>query len=331
MSGIKKQTGGATLILTVVLLVSATLMMFYAAQHHMLQQKIIANQNMNSQAYYAADAGIEFGIVYLGQHTSTVATNPTNGFINYGATDSNLTNVQLNNGSKFSIVYTNPTQYNYQLIQITSTGQSADGTATRVLHQQVYSNSPALKYAIVSQSNMVASGNVTVTGQNGVDLGGTFTKSGNIKISQFTQHDATLANMSASALFSSIFGMSTAQMQAQSTYYANSNSINFNALSGKVWINSNVSISGNSTIGSATNPVLIIINGNFTGSGTVTIYGLLYIMGTTTISGNLTLNGGLISQGAITMSGTSAAYSVPMVGVFTSNTYAKVSGSWKDF
>ena len=319
------------LLVTFVLFVAAMLIMIYAANYSVLQQKAASNQYSNNQAFEAADGGLEFGVAYLNTNSSTITANPTNGYIDYGPADSNVTNVSLGNGSHFSVVYTNPTQNNYQLIQLTSTGVSTDGTSTRIVRQQIYSGTSSLKYAITTQQNLTASGNVTITGQNGVDVGGTVTESGNVTVSQTTQNDTTLANMNPSTLFSTIFGVSESQMQSQSTYYANGNSVNYNSLSGTVWINSGISISGNSTIGSQSSPVLLIINGSFTGSGTVTMYGVLYVMGATTISGHFTLNGGLVSQGSITMSGTSSAYNAQIVSQFTTTGFAKVPGSWRDF
>jgi Tfp pilus assembly protein PilX len=328
---VRKQIGAATLLITFVLFLAAIFLMLYAVNFSRLQQKTASNSYNSNQAFEAAEAGLEFGMAYLNTNSATITASPTNGYINYGSANSSLTNVSLANNAKFSVVYTNPTQNNYLLIQVTSTGTSADGSSTRTVRQQVYGGTSALKYAITTQQNFTASGNVTVTGQNGVNAGGTVTGSGNINISQTTANDTALANLSSDTLFSNIFGMSKSSMQSQSTYYASGSGVNYSNLSGNVWINSGVSISGNATIGTQANPVLLIVNGNFTGSGTATIYGVIYVMGTTTVSGNFTVNGGLVSQGSITMSGTSSAYNAQIVSQLTAHGFSRVTGSWKDF
>lgn len=327
----KKQAGMATLVLAVILLIAAMVMTIYATQHGVLQQKSAANQIQNSQAFQAAEAGLETGLAYLNQNISTVTGSQSGGYINYGLSDSNITNISLGNNCRYSVVYTNPTQNNYQLLQITSTGTNADGTSIKIVSQQVYSGMSNLKYSVTTQRNMTTSGTVNITGQYGADVGGTYTQSGNVSISQMTQNDTQLANMSGNALFTNIFGMNKTQMQSQSAYFANTNGINYNNLSGTVWINANVALSGNNTIGTQANPVLLIVNGNLTASGTVNFYGIIYVTGTTTTSGSFNVNGGLVSEGSIVMSGTSSTYNTQIVNQLAPGSYAKIPGSWKDF
>jgi Tfp pilus assembly protein PilX len=331
---VKKQLGAAALILTTILMVAAVLIMIYAANFSMLQQKSSTNQKSNNQAFEAAQAGLQFGLVYLTKNASAIIATKSGGFINYGPSDTNLTNVTLANGSKFSVVYTNPTANNYDLIQITSTGTASDGTGTHTVQELAQSVSGAsLPGTITTQSNVVASGNVSVTGNYAVDAGGSISTSGHVNFSSTNPNDTNLTNMSADDLFTAITGVSKTTMQAQSTYYPNSSGVNYSNLSGNVWINSSVSLAGNTTVGSAANPVLLVVNGNFSGSGTVAFYGLLYVTGTTSLSGTFDLHGGLISEGQITMSGTAATYDSGILKkVLTgTGTYAKVPGSWKDF
>lgn len=326
-----KQKGMSSFVITIMLMIAALLIMLFIAQNTALQTKSSANMYRNAQAFEAAESGIEFGIAYLNDNAATVTANPSNGYINYGPTNSSLTNVALANGSRFSVVYTNPVQNNYTLLQLTATGRNNDNTATDVITQQVSSVSSSLQYALTTQQNLTTSGNVSVTGQYGANIGGSYTHSGNSNISQVTQNDTVLANTPPATLFQNIFGITTTQMQSQSTYYANTSGLNYSSLSGKVWINSNVTVSGNHVIGSTSNPVLLIINGNFTGSGTADVYGILYVMGTITTSGNFTVTGAMVAQGSIIMSGTSSTYNAQLVNGFAARKYAKVPGSWRDF
>lgn len=320
------QEGAAILIITLILLTAAVTAVVYSAVYVNILMKTAANQNSSEQAFEAAEAGLQYGVAYLQTNSSTVTGSPSGGYINYS-----LAKTTLGNNSSFVVTYTNPTANNYQLLEVSATGTSADGSATRTVKQQVYSGSSALQYAVTTQGNLTASGIVTITGTNGVDVGGSITTSGIITISSEKQNDTALAGETGSSLFSGIFGMSESQMQSQATYYSNTSGINWSSLSGDVWINSGVVLAGTYTIGTVANPVLLIVNGNFVASGTITINGILYVTGSTTTSGAVTVNGGLVSQGAVTMSGTSAAYNSAVVSHFSSSTFGLVPGSWKDF
>jgi Tfp pilus assembly protein PilX len=326
-----QHNGAATLIITAMLLIATTLIVIFASQATMMQQKISANQYRNMQAYYAAEAGLEFGINYLNQNSNTILANPVGGFVNYGSADTNLTNVTLANNAKYSVVYTNPIANNYLLLNVISTGTSDDGTSTRVVRQQVYGGISSLAAAMTTKGNVTSSGNVTITGSTGIDAGGTMTQSGSNNISSVIQNDSVLNNLSTDALFLKIFGVNKAQMQAQSNFYSTTTGLVYSNLVGKNWINTNVILSGTITMGTISNPILLVVNGNFIASGSITIYGVLYVTGSTISSGTNNFYGSLISEGAIIMSGTIAAYNSSLINSFTTHNYAKIPGSWIDF
>lgn len=326
-----RQAGAAALAMAIILMIGVLMLMVYAVKNSVMQQKSVSNQYGGTQAFAAADAGLEFGIQYLSSNYTVVSTSASGGYINYGPANANLTNVALSNGSHFSVVYTNPTQNDYQLIKVTSTGTSPDGVSQRVVSQLAYAGVSSLQYAVTTQGDMQTHGTVDITGTGGADVGGNLSLGGNSAISTVTQNDTTLANLSSDTLFSNIFGMTPDQMKAQSTYYANSSGVDFSSLSGIVWINSDTTITSNFTIGTVSNPVLLIVNGDFKAAGTTTFNGLIYVMGTSTLSGTFNLNGGLVSQGDIKMTGTSATYNASVVGTFTQHSFAKVPGSWSDF
>lgn len=325
------QRGAVVLIFTVVLMTATLAILVYAANYVNLQQKRASNQAIHAQAFNAADAGIEFGLQYLSQNSTTIKASQVGGVINYGPTNASLTNVTLANNSRFSVVYTNPTTSNYKTMLITSTGTSADGTSSEVLRQYVYAGIPSLKYAITVKGNFISSGNVTITGPSTLRTGGNYTASGNNSILNPLLNDSALSSQSTDALFLEIFGITKAAMQAQSTYYATTSGINYGTLSGRVWINTTVVLSGNYTIGTIANPVLLIINGSLVASGNITVNGLIYVAGNTTTSGNVNYNGGMITEGNITMSGAGTAYNADIVTTFTPTTYGKIPGSWRDF
>jgi Tfp pilus assembly protein PilX len=330
----RRQAGAAILIITVILLVAAVALFIFAATYIRLVTKTAANGYINNQAFEAAEAGLEFGLVYLTQNSSAIQATASGGYVNYGPSDSNITNVTLANNSKFSVVYKNPTANNYSLMLITATGVSADGTTTRVLSQQSEgAGGSSLSYTVTTQGDLITSGSGSVSGTNGIDAGGSIIQSGSWTVSSEKQNDSTLSSESSAALFNNIFGTTQTAMQAKSTQYATQTGVPWSSLSGNVWINSGVVYSGTMTIGTTSNPVALFVNGNFIYSGNLTVNGILYVMGTTTTSGNITVNGAIVSQGAITMSGTGVAFNQTIVNKLTggSDNYAKIPGSWRDF
>src|SRR3990167_2563868 len=122
-----KQTGAATLITSIMLLFIITFIVLFAASYSILRQKITANQYRYNQAVQAADAGLEFGIVYLQENKSAILANNSSGYL-LPFLNTSTQNVTLANGSKYSIIYTNPTANNYDLINVESTGVNSDSS-----------------------------------------------------------------------------------------------------------------------------------------------------------------------------------------------------------
>ena len=364
---LKKQAGLATLMLTIILLVTATLIIMFAAGYTRSQQRISGNLFRNQQAYAAAQAGLEYGINYLRMNSAAILASPNNGYIgNY--TSANTTNVTLANNSQYNIVYTNPVAFNYNLILITSTGTSDDGTATRVVSQDVQYGSMILNpgtNALVSLGAVTMTGNTTITNSQSnstIESGSTVGLSGNSETitsagisstpghikSDIQQNAAALQGLSSSDFFAQIFGVSATTYQNNSIYsYTNSTSTNYSStLNNKqgttIWINQTsgtATINGNTVIGSPSKPVLLVISGNLTISGNVTIYGFVYATGPAAvgdITGNVSINGAIVSSNPITFTGnTFITYSPSIISALQTNSvvqyYAKVPGSWADF
>lgn len=364
----KKNRGAATLITTVILLVTGTLIVIFAANQGRLLDNITANQIRNSQAIQAAQAGLEFGINYLQVNSATILANPVGGYIPaYSSTSTQ--NVSLTNGSSFSISYTNPVASNYNLINISSTGKSADGTAQRTLQQRVQfgsilSQPPTLP--IVTKGSLAMSGNAVITNTSNtstIESGGGVTFNGNSQTvlssgtssnssstkSDVQQNVSSINNMSQSDFFATYFGNQSSVVQSNMAHvYTNSTNTNYsstlNGMNGtSIWINQTggtASISGSTTIGTSASPVLLIINGSANISGNVVINGFVFIIGpataTTDISGNVAITGGIVSTDNFNISGnTSIAYNPNVISALQKTSalsyFAKVPGSWKDF
>lgn len=362
------QTGGATFLTAVILLVVTTMIALFAANISRNVDKEVANQARSKQAFSAAEAGLEFGISYLRQNYSTIIASPASGYINYSnASTSNITQAD---GSRYSVVYTNPTVNNYTLILVTSTGTSADNTATRTVQQQIQSDSIVGNYgntSLVSMGEIDIGGNAviqntvsnqTILSGGSVEFSGsghTVTSGGTVSSASgtgadVTENSNTLSSMSNSDFFATYFGTTnTDSVKTQIVnYYSNNSNTNYSTtLNGKtgtsIWVDqgsgSTATINGNTTIGSAASPVLMVVNGNLSISGNVTIYGFIYIMGTSnvdTLTGNITINGGLATTGNFNITGSSELTYDPTILTNLSNQnslryYAKVAGTWKDF
>lgn len=363
----RKQKGAATLLIAIILIVTSTLIIIFAGQQGAMLSKITANQTRNQQAYQAAEAGLEFGINYLQQNSATILANPVGGFIP-AYNSASTQNVALTDGSKFTIAYSNPVANNYNLILIKSTGTNPDGT-TRVVQQQVGAGSILqnnINNSITSKGDITISGNTAITNtstnqniDSGDDIsisgnGGTYTQNGLQSYpghlgSDATQNDPTLSSMTQNNFFAQFFGTtSTATAQAKfANVYNNSSGTNYSSiLNGKtgttIWINQTggtASLSGNTTIGTAANPVLIVVNGPLSISGNTIVYGFIFVIGATgitSVSGNTNITGGIATSDNLSMSGnTYITYDSSVLTNLRNQSsmsfWAKVPGTWKDF
>lgn len=363
----RKCKGAAILVFTLVLVTLSTLIILFAAEYGKLQDQSMANINRNNQAFEAAQAGLEYAINYLKQNDATILAGPVGGYIP-AFSNSQTTNVTLGNGSKYTFTYTNPVANNYTLIKITSTGTSDDASATRVVSQlvkygSVLVNPPALPLTakgtislsgnsqIVNtySGNTVLSGStVSLSGSSSTVLSsGTSSTPGNIR-SDIQGSSGSISGLTDNSFFESYFGNTPANVKSGvGHYYSNSSDTNYQSiLSGmtgtSIWIDqtndSQANFNGNITIGSATDPVLLIINGDARFNGNVTIYGYVFIFGdsSTTLIGNTNIIGGFSTTGQLSASGSiQVNYSPSTLSNLQNNSsmkyYAKVPGSWKDY
>ncbi len=353
-------SGAVTLILTVILLVLSTLIIFVSAGYNRLETKATANFVHSQEAFEAAEAGEEFAISYLSQHASTITANPVSGYFP-PYSDSSTTNISLANGSTFTAVYTNPKANNYNLILITSTGTSSDGSSTRVIKQQVMSepivtNIPTAPLTSAGSASLSGNSNIiniindsndakTITSGGAVSLSGSSktttstggSSPGNIG-SDIQSNNPSLQGISSSNFFQQFFSSAASNVQsAMAHVFSSATGATLSGLTNtSIWVNNSVSLSGNVTVGSATAPVLLIINGSLSISGTVSIYGFVYVTGSTSISGNTNIVGSLATAGAVSLSGNiKITYDSTIMNTVANNTlgntYSKIPGTWSDF
>lgn len=158
-------------------------------------------------------------------------------------------------------------------------------------------------------------------------------------------NDASLRNQTEANMFSTFFGMSKeAYKGLPSTYILPCTVCTdtdlltaYNAGERQIWVLDTMNINANSTIGSATEPLVMIVDGAITIRGTPQIYGVVYSTAATwdaTGSGNALLRGAVISEGNYTGNGTPDYYYDPAVmrNIRSSATsFVQIPGSWRDF
>lgn len=360
------QKGAVTLVIAIILIVLSTLIIIFAANQGQMLDKLTGNLSRNMQAFEAAEAGMEFGINYLKVNNSSIIASATSGLISYS--DANTNNISLANNSKFSVTFSNPVANNFNLITITSTGTSDDGTSTRIIKQNVQFGSLLSQpgnIPLTTKGSVSLAGNATITNMNSnstinssssVTMGGssqTVTSSGgstpNHLSTDITQNNSTLANTSQTDFFANYFGTTniTNIQNKVGHYYTNGSDTNYssnlNGLTGtSIWIDQTggtATINGSTTIGSLANPVLLIVNGPLNLSGNVTIYGFIFVNGTTgisTLSGNTQIVGGMATTDTLNITGSiSLTFNNTVLQNLQKQSsmmyFAKVPGTWRDF
>lgn len=358
------QRGYALLATATMILLGTSITALIVTKSMYFEQKNQSNQYQLRMAFQAAEAGLEYGISYLLNNQSAVLVDSnTDGFIDV-YTNPAINDVTLSNGSSYNITYTNTTANSYRTIEVASTGYSNNGESQRTIREllTIYpllvNNPPA---GIVTRNNVSLGGDVSIantqtgktiwsgggvslSGSAGTDAGNGTGSTSSSMGSDIIQNDSGLSNLSADQFFQAFFGQTKTQAQQNSNLIYNNSSntdmsSTLNGVTGKaIWINQTggeARFHGNTTIGSAAQPVVLIVNGPLKMNGTVTIYGVVYVIGdwNNDGGGSLTINGGVIVEGTLSSTGTpNVTYNQSILGNLAEvGQYVKVPGSWRDF
>ena len=344
--------GSATLMMTLVMLAAMTVFSLMSTQYARSAQNIYANYVQAEQAVEAAQAGLDYGNNYLQPNRATIIVDANND----GYIDTNASSATLGDGSSYTFVYSNPTQNNFQIIKVVSTGKSSDGTATRTA-SGVMNITPWLAYlppvsvAMGQAATLGGSSNVTNTGGSktiwsggSVGLSGSATTSlgSGVASSASTNggdiiaSDPNLGALTQATFFTNFFGETPAQVKSQANIVA-TNPSGLNGVTGQlIWLEnggSTISFSGNAVIGSPTAPVVMVINGDATFSGTVQIYGTIYVAGASTqLKGSFNVEGSILSYGTISLLGTSSIDSstTTFTSIQQQGNYSSAGSGWND-
>ena len=105
----------------------------------------------------------------------------------------------------------------------------------------------------------------------------------------------------------------------------------------KLWLQGNLTMNSNSTLGSVTDPFIMIVDGSVEMRGDLAVYGVVYATAVTwdnTGGGNALMVGAAISEGNYSGNGTPDYYYDPRVIANLTTIpgrFSRVPGSWRDF
>jgi Tfp pilus assembly protein PilX len=164
--------------------------------------------------------------------------------------------------------------------------------------------------------------------------------------SSIIQNDPSLTSISTDQLFATFFGLSKSEFKAAATVINCgvggcgdsdiANAINSACLTCRfLWVEGDLSITGNAVYGDTTNPVVLVVNGTMHMNGQLQLTGLVYASAwDETGGGSSFLRGAAISETTWTGNGTPDIYFDPSVLRQLTRVpanFIKIPGSWKDF
>lgn len=151
--------------------------------------------------------------------------------------------------------------------------------------------------------------------------------------------DPTLSNLSDADLFKNYFGVADiATYQANIASRPGVAAADVGTLAGvkqeAFVVNGDITSSMSFTIGSRDQPVVMIVNGNWSGGGNTTIYGVVYVTGNIDLAGNKTVYGSMVIEGTVSGTGSLDIIYDPLVTDNAANHIGKpgtIPGTWRDW
>ncbi|MEO5378141.1 MAG: hypothetical protein H7832_10235 [Magnetococcus sp. DMHC-6] len=363
-----------------VMLLLITLGAIFTAQVVLRQQRAVNNDYQAIRAAEAAQAGLEWGMAQLSQttfiQTNLVDVSPQDGWVDSKTWQAPVGLLPVEVG--FQVEFANLVVNDFTLWRVSSVG-CADGcspcNASCPIHRRVEQQLQqagmalfphALRASLTAKNQVSLTLNAKVTNlytnQANSDLtvwagktvsysngAGTVSSLGtqNTASSDPTtkQNDTTLATATADVFFKLFFSNTQAEIKKMIPNIACGVNCNaqLNGVVGKaLWVTTNVVLSGINTIGSPSQPVIIITTNDCQISENTIFYGVLYCMnliGTGTATKVSTVYGGVIVQNNVTVSKVPDVVYDPgvmnqLVRQFGSGTGAgdgRIPGSWRNF
>jgi len=248
-------------------------------------------------------------------------------------------------------------------------GQTPNATAGACTSRALLTQSTLFKKGLASAPSaaLTAKGNVTLSGSveitntdaatNGTTIhsGGTYSSGGSADLvttpgtppdASVASGDTTLSSLSDDRFFQGFFGESKENVAADAVHVACNgpcpSAIDAVDTQGKViWVDADptngAQINSNVTIGSPTEPVILIVDGPLQINGNVIIYGLVYCTALTwdnTGGGTSQIIGAAIAEGNFEATGTpNPTYDPDVLEELGGNLgkYVRIGGGWKDW
>ena len=359
--------GYITLATCLIILAITALGLMFQVSSLLTQQKIIKNDYDRTQAFAAAQGGLEFGIAYLEKYSQQIFTS-TNKQAD-GSYAVSAGRVNQTDGTQFAVSY-KQSLVGTKLVEVISVGTNTDGSVSRTVSQVVQLPRGILNFLPNTLNVLQAvnfNGNTSIINTQGpiaIRSGGSANLAGS---SSTTIYDANKQkiiegkegvernyvdynNISADKFFSTVFTADKTVVKAQADKLIISSGNNNNDLAtylgsnpgGKlIWVehnNGELKLNGNSQIGSVDNPVILIINtngNNLSINGNAKIYGFVYVMTpnwSNNGGGGAEIIGGLAVGGNFNMNGNfKVTYDTGVYERFNNGVLAKLPGSWRDY
>lgn len=157
--------------------------------------------------------------------------------------------------------------------------------------------------------------------------------------------DDELSTISTDDFFIKFFGQDKDTYKNSANYQISCGGVCNTSVDGKqgaiIWVdvpqNSSFTLNSTTVVGSASNPVVLVVNGNLELRGSATVYGLVYSTSAdwdNTGGGSSQIIGAAVSEGDFEANGTpNPIYDPGVLSLLASSVgnYYKVPGSWRDF
>jgi hypothetical protein len=361
--------GGGARQLVVVLLAAMAIAIAYTNRHLVMEQKTAANQQRSTIAAEAAEAGLEWAAAMLNKQEKVNAactTSTANGDVRFKAryisvnTDTGML-TPLAGTTHAACVWSGSAWSCSCPVAGTAPSLSVSGSGSRPGFAVTFIASPETPpAAALTARGYVSIGNAALGVVNGdpssngitINAGMTIdadrarvtTVPGTPPHASLVGNDASLRNTTEAQMFSTFFGMTKESYQAlpsikRLTCPCTETHVKTAYDEGvrQFWLDGNLEMNANLTIGSESDPVLMIVDGNVRLQGDLRVFGVIYSTSMTwdnTGGGSALLQGAAISEGNYTGNGSPDYFYDPRVLSrlrYDQASFVRVPGSWRDF
>ena len=358
----RTQRGAVTLLVSVVLLIAVTLIVLTTSQTVITEKRIISNQERAKQAYEAATAGLSYGAAYF---QANGADADGDGSIDTLLSAPSWTYVSGASGPSYRVQFVQVDAGSFGRVEIQAQGRSDDQSAIRSLSETI-SGTPAVANApnnpLTSRGfvDLKGSGTITnlestltiwsgdsidVTGNSPKTVikhptadGGIESTNKNNKGVDIVDNDPNLSTLTDDEYFQNFLGSApTDYKDSVAREILDPAVTSVTTLDGMkatvIWVSGDAEFVSNTEIGTEDDPVILVVDGNMDGAGTVTVNGILYITGDWSGAGNLTVNGAAVVKGNVDGTGSlDVVYDSDLLdNLGTVGKAVAMPGTWRDW